>query len=153
MGIATLLRILLRAGKAKKAAKAFRSAKKLSKIPQKSKGMPGVSRRVTPKRPTYKYESPVGSDKWKRQVSDDVREFTRKHGLGPKGKWKNKLTPEQTAIVRRESLKEQRMIDSYKKQQLEDVRKHGTPMQQDWDEYMRSLREELAYFKNKMGEF
>ena len=111
MGIATLLRLLLRAGKAKKAAKVFRSAKKLSKIPQKSKGMPGVVKRNLPgnkglgyasdspfgfnplkrqiagrlsRRPTYK----VGSDEWKRQVSDDVRDITRKHGLGPKGKWK-----------------------------------------------------------------
>jgi hypothetical protein len=106
MGIATILRLLLRAGKARKAAKVFRSAKKLSKLPQKSKGMPGVVKRNLPgnkglgyasdspfgfnplkrqiagrlsRRPTYK----VGSDKWKRQVSDDVREFARKHKLGP----------------------------------------------------------------------
>jgi|10_taG_2_1085330.scaffolds.fasta_scaffold79991_1 hypothetical protein len=114
MGIATILRLLLRAGKAKKAAKVFRSAKKLSKVPQKSKGAPGVRtakskprkefdadkawerqmdefygygphptmthvKNAGMRRPTYK----VGSDKWKRQVSDDVREFARKHKLGP----------------------------------------------------------------------
>ena len=70
-----------------------------------------------------------------------------------KGGWKNKLTPEQTAVVRKESLKEQKMIDSYRNEQLKDVRKHGTPMQQDWDEYMRSLNEEFAYLKNRKGEF
>ena len=70
-----------------------------------------------------------------------------------KGPWKNRLTPEQTAIMRKESLKEQRMIDSYRKQQLEDIRKYGTPRQQDMDEYLRELSEEFAYLKNRKGEF
>jgi hypothetical protein len=73
---------------------------------------------------------------------------TIKKNIG-KGGWKNRLTPEQSAIMRKEGLKEQRMI----KQELEDIRKHGTPMQQDWDEYMRSLNEEFAYLKNRKGEF
>tara|TARA_Y100000593_G_scaffold6297_1_gene12010 strand:+ start:373 stop:969 length:597 start_codon:yes stop_codon:yes gene_type:complete len=176
MGIATILRLLLRAGKAKKAAKVFRSAKKLPKVPQKSKDMPGVVKRNLPgnkglgyasdspfgfnplkrqiaerlsRRPKYK----VGSDKWKRQVSDDVREFTRKHGLGPKGKWR------ETSRLRNRGL-----TDRFRRPPLEPavtrghlklkefIEKNPLPRKREeklFNDYLIKRREALSRFRAK----
>tara|TARA_R100000781_G_C4046380_1_gene115859 strand:+ start:41 stop:385 length:345 start_codon:yes stop_codon:yes gene_type:complete len=89
---------------------------------------------------------------FKTKTISDAGSKIIKRNVG-KGPWKNRATPEQISVMRDAARRERRQIKGYERAMREDIRKYGTPRQQDMDEYLRQLNEEFAYLKNRKGEF
>lgn len=85
---------------------------------------------------------------FKTKTISDAGSKVIKKNVG-KGPWKNRATPEQRYSMDLDAKRLSKIRD----EELKDIRKYGTPGQQDMDEYLRELSEEFAYLKNRKGEF